>query len=313
MLARFLLAVTAAFLASAAFFLALGYGRRVRLVVLLGLGAPIALSPLLIPAKPPSLRFLASVASAALLVKVCDLHIGAYRGSKPTLRTFFMFLLNPFSVVLRRLDGERRPTARANLVDLAQAMIGLVIGGAALIWLFRFDWDGWPFALEHSAKVVGLYLALPPAAGAAVAAWRLLGGPARDGMDRPFLARTPADFWRRYNRPMQQFFHEDVFKPVGGARSPIRATLIVFAVSAIIHEYVFGIAIGRVQGYQTVFFMAQGCAVVATMRIRPKQANVIPWVVGTFLFNLASSVLFFASMNGVVRFYSRGLPTWLQW
>jgi hypothetical protein len=35
--------------------------------------------------------------------------------------------------------------------------------------------------------------------------------------------------------------------------------------------------------------------------------------VGTFLFNLASSVLFFASMNGVVRFYSHGLPTWLQW
>ena len=38
------------------------------------------------------------------------------RGSKPTLRTFLAFLLNPFSVVLRRLDGERRPTARENLM-----------------------------------------------------------------------------------------------------------------------------------------------------------------------------------------------------
>jgi D-alanyl-lipoteichoic acid acyltransferase DltB (MBOAT superfamily) len=189
----------------------------------------------------------------------------------------------------------------------------LVIGSAIVLWLFWLDWDGQQFALEHSAKVVGFYLALLPAAGAAVAVWRLVGGTARDSMDQPYLARTPADFWRRYNRPMQQFFYEDIFKPVGGIRSPIRATLLVFALSAIIHEYVFGIALGRVQGYQAAFFMVQGCAVVATMRIRPKQASPIPWIVGTFLFNLASSVLFFASMSGVMRFYAGGLPTWLQW
>jgi hypothetical protein len=30
-----------------------------------------------------------------------------------------------------------------------------------------------------------------------------------------------------------------------------------------------------------------------------------------FGFNLLSSVLFFASMNGLVSFYSGGLPAWL--
>jgi hypothetical protein len=39
------------------------------------------------------------------------------------------------------------------------------------------------------------------------------GGSARDYMDRPFLARTPAEFWRRYNRNVQQFFLHDVFNP----------------------------------------------------------------------------------------------------
>jgi hypothetical protein len=68
------------------------------------------------------------------------------------------------------------------------------------------------------------------------ALWWLSGGVARDYMDNPFVARTPADFWRRYNRPMQQFFWEDIFKPVGGLRAPVRATLWVFAVSAVIHE-----------------------------------------------------------------------------
>jgi D-alanyl-lipoteichoic acid acyltransferase DltB (MBOAT superfamily) len=130
-------------------------------------------------------------------------------------------------------------------------------------------------------------------------------------MDAPLLAPTPAEFWRRYNRPVQQFFHENVFKPAGGMRSPIRATLIVFAVSALVHEYVFGITLGRVQGYQTLFFLLQGCAAAATVRVRPAGWRFWPWFAATWIFNLATSLLFFASLNGVMPFYSRELPRWL--
>ena len=38
--------------------------------------------------------------------------------------------------------------------------------------------------------------------------------------------------------------HEDVFKPLGGLRSPVRATLGTFAVSAVLHEFIFWIAVG---------------------------------------------------------------------
>jgi hypothetical protein len=34
------------------------------------------------------------------------------------------------------------------------------------------------------------------------------------------------------------------------------------------------------------------------------------WAAGTWAFLLASSVLFFASMNGVVPLYTRPLPVW---
>jgi D-alanyl-lipoteichoic acid acyltransferase DltB (MBOAT superfamily) len=185
------------------------------------------------------------------------------------------------------------------------------VGSAVLIGLFRLNWSEQPFFLEHCAKVLALYATLIPVTAAAAAVWRLFAGKGRDFMDRPYLARTPADFWRRYNRPVQQFFYEDIFKPIGGRRFPLVATLLTFAVSAIIHEYVFGIALGRVQGYQTAFFMIQGCATAATLHIRPKSKS-ISWIAGTLLFNLATSVLFFASINGVVPFYSRGLPVWLQ-
>jgi D-alanyl-lipoteichoic acid acyltransferase DltB (MBOAT superfamily) len=168
-----------------------------------------------------------------------------------------------------------------------------------------------PFILEHCVKTVALFVALIPATAATAALWRLAGGRARDFMDAPLLAATPAEFWRRYNRPVQQFFYEDFFKRVGGLRSPVRATLVIFAVSALIHEYVFAVTLGRVQGYQTLFFLLQGLGVAATVRLRPAGWRVWLWIGATWIFNLTTSMFFFASVNGAFPFYSRGLPEWL--
>ena len=74
------------------------------------------------------------------------------------------------------------------------------------------------------------------------------------------------------------------------------ATLATFAISALIHEYVFDIAVMRIQGYQTEFFLVQGLAVAATLGVKPRGWRVVPWIAGTLGFNLASSVLFFASI-----------------
>jgi D-alanyl-lipoteichoic acid acyltransferase DltB (MBOAT superfamily) len=142
------------------------------------------------------------------------------------------------------------------------------------------------------------------------AGWRLVGGPARDYMNRPYLARTPADFWRRYNRTVQQFFSEDIFKSLDHRLGGPARIVIVFLLSAALHEYVFGIATGRIQGYQTAFFLIQGVAAAATARERPRGWRSIVWAAGTALFVLLSSTLFFASMQGVVPFYARPFGGW---
>lgn len=165
--------------------------------------------------------------------------------------------------------------------------------------------------LEHCAKALAVFLVLIPGSALGTALWRLAGGRARDFMDAPLLAATPAQFWRRYNRPAQQFLYEDVFKALGGFRAPVRATLATFVVSGLVHEYVFGITLGRVQGYQTLFFLLQGLAVAASARLRPAGWKVWPWIGATLIFNLATSVLFFASVDAVIPFYSRDLPGWL--
>jgi hypothetical protein len=252
------------------------------------------------------------VTAATVVVKLYDIQLDSRRGSRPNLVSFAAFLGNPFSLVRRRLADEPRPAAPESLLRLGRGALGVSAGTALLVGLFRLDWERYPFLVEHASKVAAFYVALISGLGALAALWRLSGGVARDYMDNPFLARTPADFWRRYNRPMQQFFWEDVFKPVGGLRAPVRATLLVFGVSAILHEYIFGIAIGRVQGYQTAFSMLQGAAVAATARVKARGWRAVPWTAGTLGFNLASSVLFFTSMNGLVPFYSCGLPAWLS-
>jgi hypothetical protein len=307
-LAWFIIALATAFLAALLFFPALRLERRKRAVVLVGVAAPIVLSPLWIPSSAPSGRLLAAMNATALLVKLYDLHVAS---SRPAFGAFVAFLPNWFSIVWKRFADEPSPTPCQNLVCLGHALWKTAVTVAFLVWLFRREWRDSPFILEHCIKVFAVFLALIAVSALGATLWRLAGGRARDFMDAPLRAATPAQFWRRYNRPAQQFLYEDVFKRLGGFSAPVRATLATFAVSALVHEYVFGITIGHVQGYQTLFFLSQGLAVAATARLRPAGWKVWPWIAATLSFNLATSVFFFASINSVVPFYSRGLPEWL--
>ena len=298
--------------AAVSFYPALYAPRRARELVLVAVLAVLLAGPWLIPADARLARCVAAVMAVTLAVKLWDLHVGAARGDRPGAGGFLAFLPNIFGLVHRRLDAEPRPAAGRDLRRLAGA--AAVCGPMAVLFVacFAVEWRRYGFAAEHTAKVVCFFLALVPLTAVLAAGWRLAGGRAREFMDNPFAARTPADFWRRYNRPVNQFMHEDVFLPAGGRRHPVRATVAVFLVSAFVHEYVFAAAVGRVQGYQTLFFLLQGVAVAATLRVRPRGPAAVATVAATFAFNVATAVFFFASVNGVVPFYENRVPLWEQ-
>ncbi len=305
---RLALAIGVAYLAAVIGFRFIARKGRIGRVALIITSLAILLSPCLIPAGRPLPRFLAAVVAVAVAVKLFDLRHDVRRGDTPGWSTFLGFLANPFIHVRRCLPAEPQPSVQTDLQRLAAGTVGLLAGAYLLYVLFQVDWDRFPFLVEHLSKVAAFFLAVFSGLALLVSGWRLLGGRGRDYMANPLAARTPADFWRRYNRNMHQFFLRDVFVPVGGLRNPVRATLLVFVLSAIIHEYVFGIAIGRVQGYQTAFFLLQGLAVVATASLKTDGTSRLPWMAATLAFNCLTSVLFFASMAQLVPFYAHGLP-----
>lgn len=291
---------------------ALKLGCRQRTAALVFICTPIALAPLWIPSTAPAIRFLASLNAAVVCLKLFDLHVGAGRGCQPGFRTFLVFLTNFTTMVLRRPEVRPRPGRRQTLLRLSKLLAGLSTSSAVLIWSFVADWSTHSFILEHAIKATAVFFVVTFSMAMLVAIQRATGAMVRDFTNAPLTARSPADFWRRYNLILGQLLYEDVFKLVGGRRSPIRGILVAFLVSALVHEYIFSIAIGQVQGFQTLFFLLQGSAVAATARVKPRGGQAIPWVVGTFAFNLFSSVLFFASCQGLVGFYAGGLPSWLQ-
>ena len=298
--------------AALGFYLALRLGRWTsassvepgRMVAWLVCSGVIVLSPCWVPADARALRFVDCVVAVTLLWKVYD----AYR--EPALAMgrgvggWVAYLPNWFWFVLRRVPRAR--SARRDWLRVAVDAPLMVAAVALCVGLLRLNWSGVPFALEHTAKVLA-FAAATMLVGRTSARASTGDGSARRRTRSTILstARTPADFWRRWNRPFRDFFDEYVFRPAGGVRRPVFATLMVFAVSGLVHEYVFGVATGRVQGWQMLFFMVQGCAVAATLRVRPTGRAAALWWAGTLAFNLVTALLFFRSVDGVIAFYRR--------
>ena len=247
-------------------------------------------------------RFTASLLSICWLVKLFDLQrsqddlVAAIPSSQlPT------WLMNPFWLVSRRIPPPK--DSHDNLRILAVKLFQSLVCVSLTIVVFQQSWSELPFLLEHCLKALATYGTVVSAAGLAAALWRATGALALEPMLTPWMATTPAEFWRRWNRPAQSFYEEHVFRRCGGIRRPVRATLATFLVSGLVHEFVFGIATGRPQGVQLAFFLIQGIAALATARWKPRGAMRYVGQGMTISFNLLTSILFFESVNEVVPFY----------
>lgn len=295
---------------AALFWFALPLGNRARLAIVLGLLLVMLALPFMAPAEHPLWRFIASILCVMPAVKVYDVHLErllAGTSEVPSIGEYLLFLINPCMLVHRRLKDETPPPRRADVARLLRGGVIMLLGFPLLFWCFdSADAGAWPFWLEHSVKAVLAFAVVYGACGVIVALWRLMGFRGRTVALNFFAARTPAEFWRLYNRHTGQFFFEDVARPVQRKTGAAAATMVAFAVSGVLHEYLVFVAIGRVQLLQTSFFLVQGLAVVVTQRLTSRAHGPAAWlgIVLTFAFNLATSLLFFASINQFFPWYA---------
>jgi D-alanyl-lipoteichoic acid acyltransferase DltB (MBOAT superfamily) len=106
---------------------------------------------------------------------------------------------------------------------------------------------------------------------------RWLGFELTENFDHPYLARSPADFWRRWNISLSTWFRDYVYIPLGGSRAGgpawARNVLITFLLSGLWH--------GASWNY-VLWGFYHGLLLVATRArtlLRPSERVVPGWIV----------------------------------
>jgi hypothetical protein len=264
----------------------------------------ILISPWIIPSEFHVLRLFAALQAVTFCTKLYDLQRNRHRERLISLQEYFLYLFNIFNLVAGKNPHRQCPNKSEEARTLLVHLAGLAATSFVAWRAYSLPWQTVPFLIEHTVKLVLVFLCILFLSRAGAAFFRLLGSPTREFLAAPHLASTPADFWRRWNQPAQQFLYENVFKPSGGQRAPVQGVFFTFGISACIHEYVFGVATGRVMGYQTLFFLLQACGVASTLRFKPKGRSRAVGNGLTLLFLVLTSVVFFLNVQQILPFYS---------
>ena len=250
-------------------------------------------------------RGVTTLACCAILApKLLDAGVSPDTWNAFSFRKWMRYLLNPFVLCYRRhlLDRPRTPAhSRALFI---RGVLEVLVGSALLSWAFSEDWTSSSFWLEHVTKLLGAYLAIFDGGFVLVnGLLGLMGGTYIEFSHHPILARTPADFWRRYNRDAGRFLHEDVYAQIGRLPRQVRIGL-VFILNGMLHEYLVLIMTGQLVGVVFAFFLLQAVAVILTWRLRPSGRVAVAGVILTIAFNVISTALFFIAIDEIFPWYA---------
>jgi alginate O-acetyltransferase complex protein AlgI len=244
-----------------------------------------------------------------------------------TLLTLFFFptfvngpVESPRAQLARELAPATADDVRAGLLRIARGVVKILLVGFVL----PVDWTS---VLAHGPEApasslwlwaIGLYvwfyLCFAAWADVAIGLGRLCGRAVMENFDRPWLARDPGEFWRRWNVSLGLWLREYVYIPLGGNRRhrALNVTA-VFVVSAAWHIWGSLKLLGF--GYYPLSawdgFVLWGAlhtvAVVVAGRSRTPRGRVA--LVATFLFAALAWVPFFmpagVSTRGALRMLAR--------
>ncbi|WP_435011270.1 MBOAT family O-acyltransferase [Tundrisphaera lichenicola] len=268
--------------------------------------------PLLIPSASVGLRAASAVLSGDLAFKIIDYFRRWDRLDRGTILRDYYGLLIPFPVFAVVYPDQRRRLGRPESPwpHLSRIVVGIacVIGSVlTLRFLSGTDPIRSSFALHHAAMLLAFVVAVESLSRALCGLEHLAGFDTTPIIRDIYLSRTVSEFWRRYNDRIHEWMYRNVFRTTGGRRAPARSVVLVFLVSGVFHELMFGIATSRFSGYQLAFFTLQAPAALASGRLErlAKRGGIAGRFVAhgsTILFLAVTSVLFFDGVSKVFPF-----------
>lgn len=272
----------------------------------------------LIPSHQIGLRALAAFLTTDLSFKLIDAarRSKQNRGLSDHLSEWLAFLV-PFPTLL--VTGEEWQRCRPPATPINTALLRTFAGGVPflLCWVLLFWLQKSPvlkenFPLDHATKVVLFVVAIECVSLLSFGLERLAGFEPRPLMNRIWMARTPAEFWARYNTRVHVWLLRNIYRPADGLRHPVRGVVLVFLVSAFLHEVAFDVALSRIDGTQFAFFTLQIPAVLASPALErfAKRGGLSGKIIAhatTIGWFIVSSTLFFVGVSEIFPFlYTSG-------
>jgi len=282
-------------------------------------GLVLVLGPLLIPPERVMTRALISLGSADLFFKLIDYARENRRGGGGRWGDYLRFLAPlPVFLVVFRNRGRRLPAPVPTRPEIVRVLVGTAVASACVAEVIAGGGVAVSasFALNHMFRLAVFVVTIEAASEAMGGLERLAGFDIRPIIRSCFLARTPLEFWSRYNTRVHSWLESNLFRPMGGRRAPIRAVLATFFVSAVFHELMFDLALSRVDGSQFAFFMIQAPAVLASPRLErfARRSGVAGDALArslTVVWMSVSSTLFFRGASRIFPFLDAN-PSWFR-
>jgi hypothetical protein len=159
------------------------------------------------------------------------------------------------------LGGQAPPPRRLEWLSAAGAV---AIGASLLAWSATSGLETAPVVAGWTG-MIGVVLCLHFGLFQLLSCgWRRAGVDARPLMASPLRATSVADFWgRRWNTAFRDLTHGFLFVPLRPWLGPRSALLAAFLASGLVHEVVITVPASGGYGGPTLFFAAQGVAVLA--------------------------------------------------
>lgn len=259
----------------------------------------------------------------AIIGLVAALRVISYwiEGGRAFLREYFVFI--SFGMIqprlLYRITGRRANVRPQVGREIARMLIGVAIIPAAWMLagqLIVSDAVQRSWLLNHLIVAAALVVIMQSLGQVLWGLWRLQGFMfVRPVADQILASRTPADFWRRWTWVTHAYLWRYVYLPLGGRRRHIRAVMGVFIVSALVHEFLFAIVLGRATGHQTLFFLISGVGVLASPLLerlgqRGWAGQALMRLI-TLSFLASTAALFLVTVNSITPIYVKSI--WLMW